>query len=144
MNLFKAFSRVSKRSVDGVSEANKNKTLARIGQINKTVCRRGMNGSINCSPYTPCYDVCPVFTPPPVIQFEDEEDAPLQGTAPKSRAEIIAAIRDAGSRNSRIELMRIVSEHPLDFATAMAAFRDGLERNGQEDRAMQAAQDNQG
>jgi hypothetical protein len=139
MNLFKAFSRVSKRSVDGVSEANKIKTLARIGQINKTVCRRGMDGSLNCSPYTPCHDICPVFSPPTEVKLDEVENELLPEPAPKTREEAVEAIRNAGLRDSRTDLMRIIGEYPLDFATAMAAFREGVERKVESDKRSEAA-----
>lgn len=45
----------------------------------------------------------------------------------KTRAEILDAIRGAGARNSRLEFMRICSAHPIDFATANHAFREGRE-----------------
>jgi hypothetical protein len=49
-----------------------------------------------------------------------------QKMSKKNRVEIIEAIRSAGRRNARVEMMHIVSNHPVDFATAMEAFRDGL------------------
>lgn len=41
------------------------KTTQRLNQITQSVCRRGEHNDVKCSPYAPCYDVCPVITPPP-------------------------------------------------------------------------------
>lgn len=45
----------------------------------------------------------------------------------EKRQELLHLIRDAGKRNARLELMRIVAEYPIDYASAMSAFREGLE-----------------
>jgi hypothetical protein len=44
----------------------------------------------------------------------------------KTRKEVIEAMRDAGSRNARVEFAHIAAKYPIDFATAMDAFLDGL------------------
>jgi hypothetical protein len=44
----------------------------------------------------------------------------------KTRKEIIEAMRDAGTRNARVEFAHIAAKHPIDFASAMDAFLDGL------------------
>jgi hypothetical protein len=44
----------------------------------------------------------------------------------KTRKEILEIMRDAGTRNARVEFMRIAAKHPIDFASAMDAFLDGL------------------
>jgi hypothetical protein len=124
MGFFKAFNRSSRGLIDASIDSNKAKTEVRLKQISTSECRRGIDKSANCSPYAPCYEVCPVFTPPPESAAKDDEFPSL--SIPKTREEIIAAVREAGFRNSRVQLMRIVAEHPLDFATAMAAFRDGM------------------
>ncbi len=44
-----------------------------------------------------------------------------------NRDELLEAIRAAGRKGSRLELMRIVSTYPIDHATALEAFNEGLE-----------------
>jgi hypothetical protein len=125
MGFFKAFNRSSRGLSDGSLDSNKAKTEFRLKQISKSECRRGIDKSANCSPYAPCYEACPVFTPPSGSESAKDVDFPSLSIL-KTREEIIAAVREAGFRNSRVQLMRIVAEHPLDFATAMEAFRDGM------------------
>jgi len=117
MGIFRALRGASHRS-----QERERKTAARLNEITKSACRRETGG--NCSPYAPCFDSCPVIAAPAEVGAA----TPRRGeTPPKTRREIVEAIRAAGARNSRVELMRIVADHPLDFATAMAAFTEGLE-----------------
>jgi hypothetical protein len=132
MRIFKAFSRRNAPAPKEVTVVNQSKIEARLGQITKSVCRRGMDGSINCSPYTPCFDICPVITTPSESKIANPDHSVSQGTAIKTREEVIKAVRLAGVRNSRVELMRIVAQQPLDFASAMEAFRDGVKASSNE------------
>lgn len=119
MSIFKALRGGSHRS-----QEQRLKTAARLSQITQTVCRRDMDGGVGCSPYAPCHEACPVIAAPADSTAAAQ---PCEATTPKSRHEVVQAIREAGARNSRLDLMRIVADHPLDFATAMTAFSEGLE-----------------
>lgn len=84
MGMFGLFSRDGKKTrQDEQREASKKKTALRLGAINGTVCRRGSYDHLNCSPYLPCFDICPVAAAPGVLdEGQSHDDGPLQEAQP--------------------------------------------------------------
>lgn len=76
LNMFRR-SQAAPPKMPGAAQA---KTTRRLSQITQSVCRRGEHNDARCSPFAPCYDICPVIMPPPGLEV-DAESASLEELA---------------------------------------------------------------